>query len=261
MYMNQYEAAPPNQTPENVQNHPHKPKHLLNCACGFSLKKLLISLILLIVGVFLWQWISSPMVVTVQGLGEVSVPATSASINLTIKASASTSSASIDAVKSKSENIRTLLIANGINESDIAESQVTSYPAGLVIAGAEGFESSIQISAKTSNIAGVSELVGSLYNAGAALVNQPVLNVENQDKLEEEATKKALKEAKEQIRKISLRNFKLIRKAVAISEQSSDPSSTSSVRPEFFSQDFTEEAAAKGTFKLAKLVTISYKLW
>lgn len=259
--MTQYETAPPNRAPENTQNKAHKFKHLLNCTSGFDLKKSLISLILLIVGVFLWQWMSSPMVVTVQGLGEVSVPATSASINLTIKANAGTSSASIDAVKSKSENIRTLLIANGINESDIAESQVTSYPAGLVIAGAEGFESSIQISAKSNNIAGVSELVGSLYNAGAALVNQPVLNVENQDKLEEEATKKALKEAKEQIRKISLRNFKLIRKAVAISEQSSDPSSTSSVRPEFFSQDFTEEAAAKGTFKLAKLVTISYKLW
>ena len=48
---------------------------------------------------------------------------------------------------------------------------------------------------------------------------------------------------------------------IAFSEQSSDPTSTSSVRPDFFSQEFTEEAAAKGTFKLAKLVTVSYKLW
>mgnify|MGYP003602693524 FL=1 len=48
---------------------------------------------------------------------------------------------------------------------------------------------------------------------------------------------------------------------VALSEQSSGTTSTSSVRPELFSQDLGESAEAKGTFKIAKLVTVTYKLW
>jgi len=226
-----------------------------------GLKKLIVSALLLIVIVFIWQWVSSPMIVTVQGLGEVSVPATSATVSLTITANSGTSPASIDAVKSKAENIRTLLIASGIAETDISESQVVSYPAGLITMGSEGFESSIQMTAKTTDIAGVGELVGSLYSAGAALVNQPVLNVENQEKLEEQATKEALKEAKKQASNIGLKNFKFIRKMVGFSEQASGTTSTSSVRPELFSQEFSKETASKGTFKFAKLVTVSYKMW
>lgn len=259
--MNSYETVPQTQENNNNRGYSIFPIRLSSYFGDFDLKKLIISLVMLVVIIFVWQWISSPMIVTVQGLGEVSVPATSASISLTINANAGTSSASIDAVKSKTDNIRTLLIASGINESDISESQVVSYPAGLVAPGLQGFESSIQISAKTHDIAGVAGLVGNLYNAGAALVNQPILNVEDQTKLEDQATKEALKKARGEINKISLKNFKFIRKMVALSEQSSESTSTSSVRPDFFSQEMTEEAAAKGTFKVAKLVTVSYKLW
>jgi uncharacterized protein YggE len=225
-----------------------------------SLKKLIISTLLIVAMIFVWQWISSPMVVTVQGLGEVTVPATSATISLTVAANSTTASASIDTVKDKANSIRTLLIASGVLENDISESQLVSYPAGLVTVGAEGFESSIQMTAKTTDIDEVGELVGNLYNAGAALVNQPVLNVENQEKLEEQATKEALKEARAQAMSIALKNFKFIKKMVALSEQTSETTSTSSVKPGLFSQDFSE-TAAKETFKFAKLVTVSYKMW
>jgi uncharacterized protein YggE len=227
----------------------------------FDLAKILVSLVLLIVVIFVWQWLSSPMLVTVRGMGQVSVPATSATISLTVTASASNSPDSINIVKSKAENIRVLLTASGVAESDIAESQIVSYPAGLAVPGAEGFQSSIQMSAKTNNVAAVSELVGSLYNSGASLVDQPLLNVENQEKLEEQATKEALKDAKDQVTKISRKNFKFIRKMVALTEQSSESSSTISSKPDFLAQDFSEEAALNGSFEIAKLVTVSYKLW
>lgn len=233
----------------------------LNYFKEINLGKILISLLIFIFVLFIWQWISSPMIVTVRGLGQVSVPATSATISLTVTADASNSSDSISAVKNRAESIRTLLTGSGIVESDITESQVVSYPAGLVVPGAEGFQSSIQMSAKTSNVAAVSELVGSLYGAGASLVNQPVLNVENQEKLEEQATREALKDAKSQVSSIGRKNFKFIRKMVALTEQSSESTSTVSSRPDFLTQDFDEEAALKGSFKIAKLVTVSYKLW
>jgi len=248
----------PVQTPQDQQVQTHSP--MVNFK-KMGISKLIISALLLVVVIFIWQWVSSPTIVTVQGLGEVSVPATSASISLTVNANAGTSPASIDAVKAKADGIRNLLTASSVLESDISESQVVSYPAGLVVVGSEGFQSTIQMTAKTSNVSGVGDLVGSLYNAGAAMVDQPVLNVEDQDRLEEQATKEALKDAKDQINKISLRNFKFIKKMVAFSQQSSGTTSTSSVRPELFSQELSEGAESKGTFKIAKLVTVSYKLW
>ena len=257
-------AQTPPQTQQVKKNQNYniaKSRPLADYLSNSNPKKLLISLLFILATVFIWQWVSSPMIVTVQGLGEVSVPATSATITLTVTANAGTSSVSIDSVKAKAENIRTLLIATGISESDISESQVISYPAGLVTPGLEGFESVVQMTAKTDNVAGAAELVGNLYNAGATVVSQPVLNVENQEKLEDQATKEALKEAKSQIAKVGRRNLKFIRKMVALSEQTSNTTSTTSIRPDFFSQDFSEEAAAKGTFKIAKLVTVSYKLW
>lgn len=92
-------------------------------------------------------------------------------------------------------------------------------------------------------------------------MNQPVLNVEDQEKLEGQATKEALKDAKNQISTIARKNFKFIRKMIALAEQSSETSSTVSSRPDFLAQDFNEEAALNGSFKIAKLVTVSYKLW
>ncbi len=259
--MNPAENSFPNE-PVAQQVETQKVKtNYLNYFKKINLATILISLVIFIPVLFIWQWISSPMVVTVRGLGQVSVPATSATITLTINANAPNSPDSINAVKNKAESIRILLTGSGIAESDIAESQVVSYPAGLAAAGLEGFQSSIQMTAKTNNVASVSELVGNLYSAGASLVNQPVLNVENQKKLEEQATKEALRDAKDQVSNIGRKNFKFIRKMIALSEQSSETSSTISSRPDFLDQDFNEEAALNGTFKIAKLVTVSYKLW
>ena len=234
----------------------------LNYFKEINLAKILISLLVFTIVAFIWQWISSPMIVSVRGVGKVSVPATSATIGLTITADANNSIDSINAVKNKAENIRILLTGSGVAESDIAESQVVSYPTGLASLGMPGFQASIQMSAKTNNVSAVSELIGNLYDAGASLVNQPVLNVENQEKLEEQATREALRDAKDQVSNIGRKNFKFIRKVIALSEQSSNTSSTISSRPDFLDdQEFNEEAALNGSFEIAKLVTVSYKLW
>jgi len=242
---------------QNIQPSTSSSGHFGN----LTFKKAVSLLVVFTFALIIWQIISSPMVVTVNGIGEVSVPATNAIISLTVASSADDSSVSINACKAKSQSIKNLLITKGISEEDISESQITSYPATLVASGSTGYQSSIQMSFKTVHVSNVSELVASLYSAGASLVNQPVLSVENKDELEAKAVNDALKDAKQQASKIGLKNFKFIRKAIVLTEQSSSTTSTTTTKADIETQQENQEASLNGVFKIAKVVTISYKMW
>jgi len=228
---------------------------------NFNFKKGVSFLLFFAAALIIWQIIASPLVVTVNGVGEVSVPANNAIISFTITTNADNPDVSINVCKSKFQLIKNMLLEKGIAEEDISESQITSYPANLVIAGTTGYQSSIQVSFKTIHVSNVSRLIASLYSAGATLVNQPILTVENQDELENQAVKDAFKDAKKQASKIGLRNFKFIRKAIALTEQSSSTTSTSTTKADVETQQENQEASLNGVFKIVKVVTISYKMW
>lgn len=231
------------------------------CPMKFSFKKMLMLLGFILVILVLWQWISSPMIVTVTGTGSVSVPATSATVTTTISVNSDTAQNAIAAANTKANTIKNLLTGNGIAESDISESQITSYPAALVTTGATGYQASLQIVAKTVHVSTVGDLVAGLYSVGASLVNQPVLNVDNQSALETKATDAAMTDAKSQIGKIALSNLKLIRKVVVLDEQTSSSTSTTSSKADTLTQAQNQLAATNGVFQLTKTVSISYKLW
>jgi uncharacterized protein YggE len=226
-----------------------------------SFKHVLVFLGVVVVVLVLWQLISSPMIVTVAGKGSVSVPATSATVTATISVNSDSAQNAIAAVKSRASSIKTVLVGNGIAESNISESQITSYPAGLATQGASGYQAAMQIVAKTVHVSTVDDLVSSLYSSGATLVSQPVLSVENQSSLEQSATDAAIKDAKSQIGKIALKNLKLIRKAVVLDEQTSSTTSTTTSKADAVTGSLNDVAAQNGVFQIIKTVTISYKLW
>ena len=226
----------------------------------FTVKKGLLIIVMFAVIFVIWQWLNSPMNVTVVGMGKVSVPATSATITTTVSINSDTAQNAITGVKTKSETIKSILMSTGVLESNISESQITSYPASMVVAGVEGYQASIQIVAKTEDVAKVGDLIGTLYTAGASLVAQPVLSVENQDDLEEKASSEAIKDAKSQVAKIALKNLKFIKKVVYLSEETSATTSTATSTASG-TDDLTKEMAANGVFEIAKAVTLSYKLW
>src|SRR3990167_11048861 len=92
-----------------------------------------------------WQWLNSPMIVTVTGVGTVSVPATNATVSFTLSSSDANSQTAVSNVNAKALAIRTLLTSRGIAEGDIAEGQVVNVPAGLITTGASGYQATISM--------------------------------------------------------------------------------------------------------------------
>ncbi len=242
--------------PRITTNYPSGPPKMSS-----GLKRILTYAIAAVVLLIIWTYVSSPLVVTVTGSGEVSVPATNATVSFTLSATDSSIGAAVASVQSKAVLMRTFLQTSGVAEGDIAESQVTAVPSALITAGAGGFQATISMAAKTTHVSNVGNLVSDLYTNGALVVAQPILSVENQDKLDQEALDSAMKDAKSQAEKIGMSNWKFIRKIVSISQASSPSTSTSTTRADTLTTANNSTAATNGVFKIVKAVSVSYKMW
>lgn len=225
-------------------------------------KKGILIAITVAVIVFIYIYVTSPMVVTVTGTGEVAVPATNATLSFTLSTSdAGSSQNAISNVNAKALAMRTFLTGKGISEGDIAQSQVTAVPAALITAGSSGYQATISMAAKTSHVADISTLISNIYAQGAMVVSQPILSVENQDKLEQQAFDSAMKDAKSQADKIASSNWKFIKKIISISQVSSPTTSTSTTKADTLTSANSPVAATNGVFKIVKAVSVSYKMW
>jgi uncharacterized protein YggE len=209
------------------------------------------ALVLIILAVLVWVWISSPMVVTVIGIGEVNAPASNATVSFSISTNNTSVQTAVSNANAGALLMRTYLNGQGISGPNIAESQVTVTPLA-VAGGTTRFEATIAMAAKTVDVSGISTLISNLYSNGATSVSQPILSVDNQDELDQQAFNAALKDAKSQAFGIGNRNLKLIRKIVAISQVSSPSTSTATTK---------DDDNVNGVFKIVKAVTVSYKMW
>jgi uncharacterized protein YggE len=228
---------------------------------GFGGKKLLLGIVGLVLAVLIWFWLANPMVVTVTGTGQVSVPATNATLSFTLSASDASIQGAVTSAQSKADTLRNYLISKGISESDIAQTQVTAVPSGLVTAGAAGFQATISMAAKTVHVTDIGSLISDLYSNGALVVGQPVLSVEDQDSLDQEALSAAMKDAASQAAKIGTGNWRFIRKIVSVSQISSPSTSTSTTKADTLTGANSDIAAQNGVFKIVKAVSVSYKMW
>lgn len=226
---------------------------------NWGIKKLLWILGSTLLLIILWTYITSPMVVTVTGSGEVSVPATNATISFTLSANNNDSSGAVKDVRGKADTMENYLEAQGFAAGNIARSQVTVVPSSLVTAGGTGFQATISMAAKTTDISGITSLIPTLYSNGALVVAQPVLSVENQDALSQQSFNNAMKDANTQASRIASANFKLIRKIVSISQVSSPSTSTSTTKADVTNTNAT--AISNGVFKIVTAVSVSYKMW
>ena len=227
---------------------------------GGYLKYLILAAAVFLAAVF-WTWISSPMIVTVTGSGEVSVPATNATVSYSLSSNDGSIQSAVTSVQAKADSMRDFLKSKGVADSDIAQSQITAVPACMVTPGAGGFQATVTMAAKTVHVSSISSLVSDLYTNGAVVVSQPVLSIENQDSLEQQAFDSALKDAKSQASSIGNRNWKFIRKIVSVSQVSSPSTSTSTTKADTLTGANSQIAATNGVFKIVKAVSVSYKMW
>ncbi len=202
-----------------------------------------------IVSVVFGMWIFSPTEVVVTGVGKVSVPATSATFNVTVSSVNESASATLSDLRTKVSSIKKSLSDINIGAENITETQITLTPSAAIVASGKGFQATSTLTVKTANVPMVSEIVVNMYASGAAVVSQPVVSVEDQDKLEAQALKGALKEAKKSLR--STVGLRPIKKIVAIQQASSGNVATTT--------KIVEDN--KGTFEVVKAVSVTYRVW
>lgn len=98
--------------------------HMFPKTPGMIIGKMLMGLVIIIVGGFLWKWVTTPMLVTVTGTGSVVVPATSASISITVSSAQNTVAAALTDAQTKVSAVKEVLIKNNVQAEEISVSQV-----------------------------------------------------------------------------------------------------------------------------------------
>lgn len=206
-------------------------------------------------------WLSSPLVMTVTGVGEVSVPAENAVLTFTLISTKDNPNDALSDVKSNVTRIKDSLKSFGVGDSDVYESQAVVVPASTVSAGASGFQATINVGLKINSIDNIDTLTTSLYGLGAIIVSQPQLSVQDSQVVDSQAYDLALKDAKSKANKIALKNFKLIKRVVLIQE--SQTPVTTTVTKQASDVDSAELNIDKNTglIKFSKVLSVSYKMW
>ncbi len=227
----------------------------------FPWKKYLTYVIAVIALIFTYSWITSPMIITVIGSGEVSSKAETATLTFSLSANGENPQVASSNLKATIAKIKGTLSTSGIPESDIFESQISTLPASAVVAGGTGFQSSTSLGLKTDKLTSLDGITNNLYAMGAMVVTQPVLSVGNVETLEKEAYNLAIKDAKKKAGSIAFSNWKLIKKIVLIEQSQTQPTSTVTTKADTASQAEKNISPDDGLIKIKKVVSVSYKLW
>jgi uncharacterized protein YggE len=222
----------------------------------FSLwKKYLSYLLAVLLLIFTYSWITSPLVMSVTGVGEVSVPAENAVLTFTLASNKVSPSEAVTDVKNNITNVKNSLKNLGIGDSDVYESQVAVTPSE------SGFQATVNMGLKVNSISNLDQLTTSLYGMKAIVVSQPQLSVKDSQKVQDEVYQIALKDAKSKANKMALKNWKLIKKIVLIQE--SETPTTTSITKQANEADQTELNidSSTGLIKFSKVLSVTYKLW
>jgi uncharacterized protein YggE len=207
-------------------------------------------LFFVLLSAFIWNYVSSPLVVTVVGRGEVTNPKANFSVSFSLVADAADTSSAISLIRAKTTSIKTVLENFGVKLDDILESQTSTVPLSSLVGSASGFRSTVSLSVTKVESGKVDALIALLYSSGATMVGQPAINTDDQTALEQQAYNLAVKDAASQAKKIASSNWKMIYKATDITKSTSPSSSVTG-----------KDSANSGYSKVTTLVNVSYKMW
>jgi len=220
-------------------------------------------LFLLSVFLFLifWQWLNSPMIITVTGSGEVSAPAESATVTFTVSVDDQSVSQAVSLTGDRVNSIKESLTSLGIAESNIYESEIATYPTNTLREGASGFTAVSTMGIKTNGTENIEKIIPLLYEKGATLVSQPVLSVDNTQKLEADAFNLALKDAKKRANAIALKNLKFLKKIVLVEQTQTQLTTTVTTKADVETQVEQNISPESRMIKIQKTLSVSYKMW
>lgn len=217
-------------------------------------KKYLVGFFVFVVGFFVWRYISNPLVVSVTGTGKVTVPASSARLSVSVVETGDDADNVEVAIKAKIAAVRLSMVTNGVNEKSLSQTQMQITPLSAVVSGAKGYSAQVNIVGQISDVSNLSNLVVKLYQSGASIVSQPVIEVENQQDLENQALKMALADADKNLKMVAKLKMKFFKKTISIQQASSGNTSTAT--------KITEADGNAGTsIEVAKAVSVVYQMW
>lgn len=219
------------------------------------------NLFLIVFGLIFYVWITNPMTVTVTGYGDADVPANSAIISLTVTdvdISAAQAQANLE---QKVYEIKKTMTEAGVDPAKLVQSQTQILPASTVSPGASGFAATVTLGGPTGNIQNISTLTSTLYERGASLVAQPVLQNENIESLEADAMKKALKDAGEQAGKIGTQNWRFFKRVGTIIQAETPKTGTFTTETQGGAEAGLGKIIAPNSFKISKAVQVTYLIW
>lgn len=195
------------------------------------------------------MWVFSPTEVVVTGIGSVSVPATTATINVTVSVSNDSSGDALATLRTKTDTIKKKLTDMNIGPEYITETPVTLTPAAAIVPNAKGFQALTTLTVKTSNVSLAPDVVVNMYESGATVVSQPVVSIVDQDVLEKQALREALKKASASLSDTV--GFRPIRKIIGIQQASSGNTATTT----------KTTADNSGEFEVTRAVSVIYRVW
>lgn len=219
-----------------------------------AVKKWWPGLLLLIPAFFLWMWATNPMVVVVDGIGEVEVPATSALLTYSVLGQGADPTSAINDANNKI--ISTQVVLQNVEQGDISQSQVQVAPSA-----AGGYQAVISVGAKTADVSALQDFISRLYAAGAIVVSQPILSVNAPETYEDQAFNLALKDAKKKAGEMGNKNWRFIRRMTGISQTGASSTSTSTKGADYDTELSNPETINSAVFKVSQAVTVSYKMW
>jgi uncharacterized protein len=219
-------------------------------------KKVLLFILAIVILVPLYVYVSNPLMVTVNGVGDVSLTPDLASVAFVVSDQGATSEAVKTGVEGRAKALESILLGFGAKREDIVRSQVTVAPTGSTDT-AKRFSATISMGGKISDITKASSLVAALYGNGAIYVSQPILASQDSAALEVEAYNKAILEADKEASRIAIQNLKFLKKRVSIVQATSGGAGTITGVGEVGGTTSTEA----NILKITKNVTVTYKMW
>lgn len=216
------------------------------------------NLLLIMVGILFFSWASNPLEVTVTGVAAVDVPATSAIMSLTTSHINDSPIMAQANLEEKLEVLKRTMADNGVDQNKLIQSQTQIVPASSLVPGSTGYAATATLGGPTTQLDRLGTLSGLLYERGAMLVSQPVLQNADSAKLESQALKDALKDAQKQAASIGNKNMRFFRRVGAVAQVETPTTGTFTSEGEVREGD---EVAPADTFKIAKAVRVTYLMW
>ena len=213
-----------------------------------------------IFGIFLFNaFFVSKAMITVVGTGKLQV------VPAKVEMIVSRVDSSVDPVVAvnQGENNTKLLIDQSKNMLNSPDIQRAFYQITPTIVGGDKLYQVVYVFKLTSyEPVKTSELIKSLYTNGAITINEISFLPDQQEEVTQEARKAALKDAREQAKKIAQAAGKRVGRILTITDDLSEASGTVSSQEQggdVVSADFS--AAAPEKIEVVKIVSVTYEIW